>query len=142
MQASTNAPNGFMGTAPDRRSSVRVMVQLDATVDDGELARMYQTQNLSRSGMLLRTHKPLPVGTRVAVQFLFPGDPVLSKVAQPGGYGFVEGKAVVVRHTHPVKEVIDGMALHFLELESRGKARLGEFLGTNRGGGQFGSAPA
>jgi hypothetical protein len=116
------------------------MVQLDTTVDDGKLARMYQTHNLSGSGVLLRTHKPLPVGTKVAVQFLFPGDPVLSKAALPGGYGFVEGEAVVVRHTHPVKEAISGMALHFLALESRGRALLSQFLGQR--GGPLGSTPA
>jgi hypothetical protein len=104
------------------------MVQLDATVDDGRVARMYHTQNLSQSGMLLRTPKPLPVGTSVAVQFLFPGDPVLSKSALPGGYGFVEGKAKVVRHTHPAREGIKGMAIEFLQLESSGLQRLGEFL--------------
>jgi c-di-GMP-binding flagellar brake protein YcgR len=142
MQPSTNGPNGPMGTAPDRRSAVRVMVQLDATVDDGKMARMYQTQNLSNSGMLLRTHKPLPVGTRVAVQFLFPGDPIISKTKLPGGYGFVEGEAVVVRHTHPVKETIQGMGLRFLALESRGRAMLSDFLAAHFGSGPLGSSPA
>lgn len=142
MQSSTNEPNASMGTAPDRRSAVRVMVQLDATVDDGKMARMYQTQNLSNSGMLLRTPKPLPVGTRVAVQFLFPGDPILSKSKLPGGYGFVEGEAVVVRHTHPVKEAIEGMALRFLALESRGRAMLSDFLSAQFGRGPLGSSPA
>lgn len=123
-----NELSGAMASPPEERSSVRVMVQLDATVDDGKMARMYQTQNLSNSGMLLRTRKPLPVGTRVAVQFLFPGDPILTKTKLPGGYGFVEGEAVVVRHTHPVKEMIDGMALRFLTLESRGRAMLSDFL--------------
>ena len=142
MQSSTNEPNASMGTAPDRRSAVRVMVQLDATVDDGKMARMYQTQNLSNSGVLLRAHKPLPVGTRVAVQFLFPGDPILSKSKLPGGYGFVEGEAVVVRHTHPVKEAIEGMALRFLALESRGRAMLSDFLSAQFGRGPLGSSPA
>ena len=142
MQASTNEPNGPMGTVPDSRSSVRIMVQLDATVDDGKMARMYRTYNLSNSGMLLRTPKPLPVGTRVAVQFLFPGDPILSKASLPGGYGFVEGQAMVVRHTHPVKEAIRGMALCFTDLEKRGRARLAEFLGSRQGGGNLGSTPA
>jgi c-di-GMP-binding flagellar brake protein YcgR len=117
-----------MGTASNSRSAVRVMVQLDATIDDGKMARMYQTQNLSSSGMLLRTGKPLPVGTEVDVQFLFPGDPVLSKSSLPGGYGFVEGRAVVVRHTHPFREAIKGMGLEFLGLEARGREMLAQFL--------------
>ncbi len=104
------------------------MVQLDTTVDDGRIARMYQTRNLSQTGMLLHARRPLPVGTSVAVQFLFPGDPSLSKATLPGGYGFVEGEARVVRHTHPAKERIKGMALQFLHLESPGLQRLGDFL--------------
>ena len=142
MQPSANESNATMGTSPEERSPVRVKVQLDATVDDGKLARRYQTQNLSESGMLLRTPKPLPVGTRVAVQFLFPSAPVPSRASMPGGYGFVEGEAVVVRHTHPVKEAIDGMALHFLDLESRGWARLGEFLGGKNGSNIGNTLPA
>jgi c-di-GMP-binding flagellar brake protein YcgR len=131
-----------MGTAPNSRSAVRVMVQLDATIDDGKLARMYQTQNLSNSGMLLRTGKPLPVGTEVDVQFLFPGGPVLSKGDLPGGYGFVEGRAVVVRHTHPFKEKIRGMGLHFIGLEERGRQMLAEFLaGQDRRNGNLGPTP-
>jgi c-di-GMP-binding flagellar brake protein YcgR len=108
------------------------MVQLDATVDDGQVARMYQTQNLSETGMLLRTRKPLPVGTDVAVQFLFPGDPMLSRATLPGGYEFVEGQAKVVRHTHPAKERIKGMALRFSQLDSSGSQRLGNFLLTQQ----------
>jgi c-di-GMP-binding flagellar brake protein YcgR len=132
-----------MGTAPNSRSAKRVMVQLDATIDDGKMARMYQTQNLSSSGMLLRTQKPLPVGTEVDVQFLFPGDPALSRSSLPGGYGFVEGRAIVVRHTHPVKEAIVGMGLQFLGLEERGREKLAEFLTVQlRRNGQTGPSPA
>lgn len=131
-----------MGTAPNSRTAVRVMVQLDATIDDGKMARMYQTQNLSQSGMLLRTHTPLPVGTEVDIQFLFPGDPVRSKASLPGGYGFVEGRAVVVRHTHPMKEKIKGMGLRFVGLEERGRQMLADFLEKQqRRNGHAGTAP-
>ena len=142
MHPSANQPNGPMGAVSKRRSALRVMVQLDATIDDGKIARMYQTQNLSSTGMLLRTQKPLAVGTKVELQFLFPGDPIRSKTALPGGYGFVEGEAVVVRHTHPVKEAILGMALRFTELESRGKVRLVEFLRGQQSGDQLDPSPA
>ena len=100
------------------------------------------TVNLSQSGMLLRTHTPLPVGTEVDIQFLFPGDPVRSKASLPGGYGFVEGRAVVVRHTHPMKEKIKGMGLHFVGLEERGRQMLADFLEKQqRRNGHAGTAP-
>ena len=128
---------------PNSRAAARVMVQLDATIDDGKMARMYQTQNLSSSGMLLRTSKPLPVGTEVDVQFLFPGDPALPKTSLPGGYGFVEGRAIVVRHTHPIKEAIKGMGIRFVGLEERGREMLADFLAVQqRRNGHMGPAPA
>ena len=130
---------------PAERAAVRVMVQLDATVDDGKVARMYKTENLSVSGMLVRTQAPLPVGTKVDIQFLFPGDPAMSTSDLPGGYAFVEGEAEVVRHTHPEKEPFAGMGLAFRDLEKRGKDLLSQFLASvaQRGGSpETFSAPA
>lgn len=104
------------------------MVQLDATIDDGKVARMCRTENLSKSGMLVHTRTPLPVGTKVAIQFLFRTDPALSGERLPGGYAFVEGEALVVRHTEPSKEKATGMGLQFLRLEEHGRALLGKYL--------------
>ena len=104
------------------------MVQLDATIDDGRIARMCQTENVSKSGMLVRTRAPLPIGTEVAIQFLFRGDDELTQRDLPGGYAFVEGMAVVVRHTHPAKEEATGMGLQFLKLEEHGRNLLIRFL--------------
>ncbi len=128
MNSSTSESSTNGSTPPERRSSVRLLVQLDATIDDGEVARMCQTENLSKSGMLVRTRAPLPVGTDVAVQFLFPGDPAVSEADLPGGYAFVEGRARVVRHTDPQREPVVGMGLHFLNLEEHGKRLLHRFL--------------
>ncbi len=121
------------GTSP--RRSVRLMVQLAATIDDGKVARMCHTENLSESGMLVRTKAPLPVGTTVDVQFLVRSDPSLLEDEMPGGYGFVQGKAKVVRHTDPVKESARGMGLQFTRLEDHGKNLLGKFLDLGRQGG-------
>lgn len=128
MKSSTSESSTEGRPVPERRSSVRVLVQLDATIDDGEVARMCQTENLSKSGMLVRTRAPLPVGTDVAVQFLFPGDPAVSRDDLPGGYAFVEGRARVVRHTDPLREAVIGMGLHFMNLEEHGRKLLHSFL--------------
>lgn len=128
MRSTPPESDAGVATPSGRRADVRVVVHLDATVDDGKVTRMYRTQNLSRSGMLLCTRRPLPVGTCVSIQFLFPGDPTLTAAELPGGYGFVEGKARVVRHTHPARERIEGMALQFLALEQRGRQSLSDFL--------------
>jgi c-di-GMP-binding flagellar brake protein YcgR len=137
-----NAPASTeLGTSP--RRSVRLMVQLAATIDDGKVARMCHTENLSATGMLVRTCAPLPVGTKVDIQFLFRSDPRLLEDALPGGYGFVQGEATVVRHTDPVKETSQGMGLQFTRLEEHGKQLLGKFLQMNNHGGMpGGAAPA
>ena len=100
----SKGPDQPPGGQPADRRAVRLMVQLDATIDDGKVARMCQTENLSKSGMLVRTRAPLPVGTKVAVQFLFRGDPAMAKDALPGGYAFVEGEAVVAKQAHSIAE--------------------------------------
>lgn len=128
MNSSTSESSTEDRSVPERRSSVRLLVQLDATIDDGQVARMCQTENLSKTGMLVRTRAPLPVGTDVAVQFLFPGDPAVSRDDLPGGYAFVEGRARVVRHTDPQREPVVGMGLHFMNLEEHGKRLLHKFL--------------
>lgn len=140
MNSSTSESSTNGSTVPERRSSVRVLVQLDATIDDGDVARMCQTENLSKSGMLVRTRAPLPIGTDVAVQFLFPGDPAVSVADLPGGYAFVEGRARVVRHTDPIREAVAGMGLHFMNLEEHGRKLLHKFLDDFQRGEGNGSA--
>lgn len=145
MNSSTSESSSNGSTVPERRSSVRLLVQLDATIDDGEMARMCQTENLSKSGMLVRTRAPLPVGTDVAVQFLFPGDPAVAEAELPGGYAFVEGRARVVRHTDPGRESVLGMGLHFLNLEEHGRRLLHRFLDARQqpeGHGPLGLQPS
>jgi len=125
------------------RRSVRLMVQLAATIDDGKVARMCHTENLSTSGMLVRTLAPLPVGTNVNIQFLFRSDPPLQRDVLPGGYGFVQGEARVVRHTNPESESVRGMGLQFTRLEEHGRNLLSRFLDHSlRNGQQGGPAPA
>ena len=127
---------------PAGRRSVRLMVQLDATIDDGKIARMCQTENVSKSGMLVRTSAPLPVGTRVDIQFVFRSDLALATEDLPGGYAFVEGEALVVRHTEPAKERTEGMGLQFLRLEEHGKNLLGKLLDSCENNGGLRGLPA
>jgi hypothetical protein len=146
MEHAMNAPQpDEPGTSP--RRSVRLMVQLAATIDDGKVARMCHTENLSQTGMLVRTRVPLPVGTRVDVQFLFRSDPRVRDDALPGGYGFVQGEARVVRHTDPIRETSQGMGLQFTRLEAHGRELLAKYLQLSQPNGQpngqpGGAAPA
>lgn len=97
-----------------RRAPARVLVRLRAAGDGREsVARVCQTQNISTSGMLVRTKRPPPVGTRVRVELSLPDDP------QP-----IRADAEVVRHTEPRSETASGFGVRFLSFDREGSDRL------------------
>ncbi|MDX1645123.1 MAG: PilZ domain-containing protein [Thermoanaerobaculia bacterium] len=99
----------------DPRVAVSVMVRLSAELPYGRSIRICQSENLSRSGMLIRTEDTLPVGTPVEAEFSLPGqnEPIE-----------IEGK--VVRMTVPGE--IPGIALNFERLRGGSRHRLETFL--------------
>lgn len=84
------------------RTSTRVLVNLHVAVDDSRSTQVYETENLSRTGMLVRTAHPLPVGTA------FDFDLCLS---DPDAV--LQGSGFVVRHTEPDRERVYGMGVEF-----------------------------
>jgi DNA-binding response OmpR family regulator len=99
------------------RRDVRAMVRLEIRVDDGQKLAMGQTENLSRSGMLVRAGEAYAVGAVVEFEFFLGTDP------SP-----IHGKGRVVRHTTPGREQVSGMGILFESFEKDGKARLERFL--------------
>lgn len=97
------------------RSQVSVMVRLEVELTYGRSMRICQSENLSKSGMLVRTEDRVPVGTKARVSFkLRSGD-------DP-----VEAEALVVRETVPGE--IPGLALHFESFRNDGRERLTKFM--------------
>lgn len=99
----------------DPRIPIAVIVRLEADLPYGKSLRICQSENLSISGMLVRTEDTLPVDTKVVTNF-----------AIPDGKDPIEAKAKVVRLTGPGE--IPGIALHFERLKRKDRTRLQEFL--------------
>ena len=95
------------------RSAARLMVRLRVRTDAGEQMLMCQTDNISPQGMLVRTDRPLPVGTRLSFEFTLPDD------RHP-----VQGEAEVMRHTAAHVGEAQGMGLKCLVLRNDGTSRL------------------
>lgn len=103
----------------DPRIPVSLMVRLAADLPYGRSIRICQSENLSISGMLIRTEDTLPIGTRVQAEFNLPGqsDPIAAR-------------AKVVRLT--VAGEIPGIALNFESLHKGSRQKLESFLAARR----------
>ena len=99
------------------RASARTLVNLHVDVDDSRATRVYETENLSTSGMLLRTGHPLAVGTEFAFDLCL-SEPDL----------VLQGKGRVVRHTVPDHEKVFGMGVRFEDLDGEAATDLHLFV--------------
>lgn len=108
--------NHLLGVAS--RQSTRVLVRIEVQVSEGKRLVMHQSENVSDGGMLLRTDRVYPLGTRMAFECLLPGD----------RGGPVRGEAEVVRHTLPELEKFTGVGMRFVSFKGDGQKRLAEFV--------------
>lgn len=97
------------------RRTARLLVQVEIQLDEASALRLYQSQNLSESGILLRGGRQLEIGSKVGFN-----------LALPGGEA-IEGTALVVRHTSS-REPVAGTALRFLTLQEDDLATLRSFV--------------
>ncbi len=95
----------------------RLMVRLQVRLGEGGVDRLAQTENLSESGVLIRTSGQLPVGSKVDLELSLPegSDPVR-----------VSGK--VVRHAETGSDGILRMGIVFDRLTTEAAQRLHEYL--------------
>ena len=99
------------------RDSFRLRTELPVRLAADRARRDYRTENLSRTGMLVRSTELAPIGTAVEFELqLFPGT--------PGCQGFGE----IVRHAVPEHEKIQGMGVRFSSLREEDEDRLEEYL--------------
>ncbi|MFI5166818.1 MAG: PilZ domain-containing protein [Thermoanaerobaculales bacterium] len=94
------------------RFPIRAVSRLMIEVDNGMRLTLCQTENVSQSGMLIRTGPAYPVGTKVNFELALPGE------RKP-----VRGLGVVVRHTTPHWEKVTGVGVHFSSFEGDDKSR-------------------
>lgn len=99
------------------RSSLRTMLRIEVRLGDDRTLILCQTENLSATGMLIRTERRFPVGTELAFEF------TLGEDRRP-----LKGKAEVVRHTLLGRDPASGMGLRLVSFEGDGEARYLDFL--------------
>ena len=103
------------------RVESRFLVNLETYLGGVRTQRACQTENVSSSGMLLRTRRLLPLGTEVPFHFELPNE-----------LGEVNGTAEVVRHADQVRENVVGIGIRFLSFDTDGAHRVSEFVSTQR----------
>ena len=101
------------------RHAKRLMLRLEVEMGTGPRLRMCQSDNISETGMLVRTNHLLPVGAQVRVAITLPSQP------EP-----IQATAEIVRHTDPNKEKIRGLGLRFLQIKGQGLEALKEYIYT------------
>ena len=103
----------------ERRPRVqqRLFVHSQIHFGAGTAQILFQTENLSESGVLVKATPRLPIGTRAVMRLELPWD-----------LGSIQATGEVVRHTEPTDEGVDGLALRFIELEGDGQERLAKYL--------------
>jgi uncharacterized protein (TIGR02266 family) len=109
------AVSRLLAVAP--RSSLRTMVRIVVNIGEGAALEMSQTENLSETGMLVRTGEVYPLGSRLSFEFHLGGQ------GQP-----IRGEGEVVRQTTAGRESVRGIGIRFTSLERDGLQRLQRFL--------------
>jgi len=99
------------------RISLRVLVHMKVEVENQNRRSLYQTVNISRTGMLLRGDDDIDPGTRFSFFF-----------GIPDGRRLVEGTAEVVRKTNPMREGTSGLGVRFIRLAGEGEEQLESFV--------------
>lgn len=103
------------------RISLRVLVHLKIEITDQSRRALYQTVNISRTGMLLRGDDDLDPGTHFSFFF-----------GIPDGRRLVEGTGEVVRRTNPVREGTSGVGVRFIRIAGEGEEQLESFVVRNQ----------
>lgn len=99
------------------RIGARIFASLEIQLAEGKSLAMCQTENLSATGMLIRTNVGYPLGTRLDFEFALPMDP------KP-----VAGQAEVVRHTRVGRERVTGVGARFVDFVGDGHKRFVRYL--------------
>jgi CheY-like chemotaxis protein len=102
------------------RISLRVLVHLKVEITNQSKRALYQTVNISRTGMLLKGGDALDPGTRFSFFF-----------GIPDGRRLVEGTGEVVRKTNPIREGTAGLGIRFIRIVGEGGEQLESFVMRN-----------
>lgn len=126
-----DVPESLQGAVSDLlevapRLSVRFTASLEAQLENGTSSLTCQSENVSATGMLVRTERRFPIGCRVSFQLV--GDEAEEPIC---------GEACVVRHTSVGRESVSGFALRFDRFDGDGRDRLLAYLEQQQGRGSW-----
>ena len=100
-----------------QRAHPRFIVRMSVSVGAGKILRACQTEDISMSGMLIRTSEEFPIGSEVNLEFS------LTEEQEP-----ISCQAEVVRYTQPDLEQVRGMGVRFLSFAEDSRERMEEFF--------------
>lgn len=103
----------------DPRMTPRVPVRMHVDIEEQEPQRFLTSINISEGGIYLRTHTPLPEGTRLHLIFNLPNDAASIRVA-----GVVVRKSPLGAHL----ETEPGMGLRFVDPSEDTRNRIRNFV--------------
>ncbi len=109
--------SGLLDISP--RKDIRVVMNLSVVLDGRTKKSMCQSENVSISGILLKTSETLPIGTDLDLEFGLPSQGERVSI-----------RARVVRITHSPRERVRGIGLRSLEFRGDSEARLETYLMT------------
>ncbi len=107
--------SSLLDVAP--RKAARFLARLEIKLGGAKDMILCQTENLSASGMLIRTDKRYEAGTKVDFEFNLPDDP------RP-----IAGVAEIMRHTMIGRDQVGGIGVRFLSFPADSKRRFEAFL--------------
>ncbi len=106
----------LLGAAP--RVGLRATVRVEVSLEEGPSLVFRQTENLSATGMLVRTPRALPLGTDVSF-----------RLDLPGVRSTIEGRAQVVRHVLDADtQAVLATGLRFVAFKGDDGGRLRSFV--------------
>jgi hypothetical protein len=103
------------------RVNMRALVYADVEAGDASHRSLFQTVNVSLSGMLLRGAEAFSPGSHFDFVFCLPGEP------RP-----LQGTAEVVRRADSTREGVQGVGVRFVHFREDGKFRLDRFISSRR----------
>lgn len=105
----------LLGVAP--RYPLRVAMRVELSADKGRDRRLCQTENVSASGMLIRTSHSFPEGTTLRFELTLPQQSAA-----------VRGQAVVVRNTDEIRERVRGVGVRIVAFDGTDEERFRYFV--------------
>ncbi|MEM6454845.1 MAG: response regulator [Acidobacteriota bacterium] len=107
--------SSLLNVAP--RKAARFIANLEIKLGGTKDRLLCQTENISASGMLLKTERRYELGTKIHMEFTLPND------TRP-----IVGIGQVMRHSVPGRDPVSGMGMRFLSFAGDSQRRYQAFL--------------